>query len=109
MRNIAVPRTGPHTVLIPPRTTITMNSADRIQDISAGLMNCWVIAVRAPAKPAIVPDTMKATSLYLSTGMPTVVTRCSFWLAARNTIPKRLSTSLVVKISTAASTATHTK
>ena len=57
-----VPMTGPNSEPMPPNTTITMSSPERVQYIPAGLTKSVLLASSAPARPQIVPEMTKQTS-----------------------------------------------
>ena len=56
------PNTGPITEPMPPSTTMTMRSPERVQYIIAGLTKSVWLASSAPASPHIVPAMTKQTS-----------------------------------------------
>src|SRR6185312_1521390 len=57
------PNTGPAAEPMPPSTTMTMRSPERVQYMVAGLMNSLWLASSAPASPPSVPAMTKQTSL----------------------------------------------
>ena len=60
------PTTGPNTVPSPPTSVISTISPDMLQCTSVSEAFCATNTFSAPANPAIVPDRMKASSLYWS-------------------------------------------
>ena len=57
------PISGPNTEPMPPSTTMTMRSPERVQCIIAGLMKSVWLASSAPASPHSTPAMTKQTSL----------------------------------------------
>src|SRR5229473_3391903 len=55
------PITGPNSVPMPPRMTMTMRSPERVQYITAGLTKSVLLASNAPARPHMVPAMTKQT------------------------------------------------
>src|SRR3954447_7584590 len=56
------PIIGPNSDPMPPSTTMTMRSPERVQYIAAGLTKSVLLASSAPARPQMVPDMTKQTS-----------------------------------------------